>query len=48
MYSDQEYQLIFEGVAGSGFTGDIAIDDVIITTGECQPVAGCDFENVSF
>ena len=40
------YQLVFEGVVGTSFSSDIAIDDIIITTGECQPPAGCDFEKV--
>ena len=29
-------QVIFEGIAGSSYTGDIAIDDVAITSGSCD------------
>lgn len=28
-------QIIFEGVRGSGYLGDIAIDDVTLKKGEC-------------
>uniref|UniRef100_A0AAX7USA9 MAM domain containing glycosylphosphatidylinositol anchor 1 n=1 Tax=Astatotilapia calliptera TaxID=8154 RepID=A0AAX7USA9_ASTCA len=30
------FQIVFEGIRGSGFEGDIAIDDVSITRGECK------------
>lgn len=29
-------QVVFEGVRGTGYEGDIAIDDVSITTGKCK------------
>ncbi|KAK2503063.1 hypothetical protein MC885_005378, partial [Smutsia gigantea] len=29
------FQIIFEGVRGSGYLGDIAIDDVTLKKGEC-------------
>lgn len=29
-------QVVFEGVIGGGFQGDIAIDDISITKGQCQ------------
>lgn len=29
-------QIVFEGIRGSSFEGDIAIDDVSITTGKCK------------
>ena len=28
-------QVIFEGIRGSGFQGDLAIDDVLVTNGSC-------------
>ena len=34
-----DYQIIIEGVAGSGWRGDIGIDDIMLTTGAC-PRAG--------
>ena len=40
------YQLIFEGMVGNGVAGDIAIDDVTLLNGTCQPIGSCDFENV--
>ncbi|XP_071756180.1 MAM domain-containing glycosylphosphatidylinositol anchor protein 1 [Centroberyx gerrardi] len=30
------FQIVFEGIRGSGFEGDIAIDDVSITKGKCK------------
>ncbi|KAE8600239.1 hypothetical protein XENTR_v10013144 [Xenopus tropicalis] len=31
-----QFQVVFEGVRGSGIEGDIAIDDVTVRKGECQ------------
>nr|XP_054770410.1 MAM and LDL-receptor class A domain-containing protein 1-like [Lytechinus pictus] len=39
-----DYRIVFEGVAGSSFTSDIAIDDVRITNGSCLSQGDCDFE----
>jgi hypothetical protein len=36
--------VVFEGVRGSNYYGDIAIDDVSMTNGPCPPPASCDFE----
>lgn len=30
------FQIVFEGIRGSGYEGDIAIDDVSITSGKCK------------
>ncbi|KAM7442470.1 hypothetical protein ABFA07_008624 [Porites harrisoni] len=30
------HTITFEGIAGSSYTGDIAIDDVAITSGSCN------------
>jgi len=32
------YQIVFEGTIGSGYQGDIAIDDVSFSNGPCQPI----------
>lgn len=31
-----DLQVVFEGIRGSGYEGDIAIDDVSITIGKCK------------
>ncbi|KAH3887672.1 hypothetical protein DPMN_011690 [Dreissena polymorpha] len=31
-----QYQLVIEGVVGGGYLGDIAVDDITMTTGTCQ------------
>ena len=37
---------MFEGVRGHSYTGDIAIDDVLVRTdGECPSLGSCDFED---
>lgn len=33
-------QIVFEGIRGTDYTGDIAIDDVSITAGICQGTSG--------
>lgn len=45
-YIDDLYSLqaVFEGVIGSGFRSDIAIDDVKITNGACAGNGNCNFE----
>ena len=40
------FQIIFEGIAGSSFTGDIAIDDIYFTEGPCNRES-FEFDNVS-
>ena len=40
--SSSDYWLIFEGIRGSGYRGDIAIDDVEILDNACSH--DCDFE----
>ncbi|RDD40324.1 MAM and LDL-receptor class A domain-containing protein 2 [Trichoplax sp. H2] len=37
--SSQAFQVVFEATVGSGFTGDIAIDDISLTPG-CKPYSG--------
>ncbi|XP_066300036.1 MAM and LDL-receptor class A domain-containing protein 1-like [Branchiostoma lanceolatum] len=43
--STSSFQVVFEGERGTGFTGDIAIDDVQITDGACPNAGDCDFED---
>ncbi|XP_013397768.1 MAM and LDL-receptor class A domain-containing protein 1-like [Lingula anatina] len=38
------YQLVFEGIRGSNYRGDIAIDDISMTKGACTNPGACDFE----
>ena len=40
----KQYQILIKGVRGVGYTGDIAIDDLLITDGQCPPDGSCDFE----
>ena len=37
-------QLVFEGIRGYGYQGDIAIDDIKMTAGSCAGVGACSFE----
>eukprot|EP00057_Strongylocentrotus_purpuratus_P018006 XP_011672480.1 PREDICTED: MAM and LDL-receptor class A domain-containing protein 2 [Strongylocentrotus purpuratus] len=39
------YYIIFEGVRGNGFSGDIALDDITFHPGSCPTPNVCDFEN---
>lgn len=36
---------MFEGIRGSGYRGDISIDDIKLVHGSCAGVASCDFES---
>lgn len=38
-------QLVFEGVAGTRYAGDIALDDVTFNIGDCPQASVCDFED---
>nr|XP_054757008.1 MAM and LDL-receptor class A domain-containing protein 2-like [Lytechinus pictus] len=38
------YELVIEGVMGQSWYGDISIDDISLSEGECPPSAECDFE----
>ncbi|ESO97870.1 hypothetical protein LOTGIDRAFT_152977 [Lottia gigantea] len=42
--SPSSWEVVFEGVIGNGYQGDIAIDDVLITDGACQLPGDCNFE----
>ncbi|CAF0808194.1 unnamed protein product, partial [Brachionus calyciflorus] len=46
IFEYEDYEIVFEGIVGSSFDGDIAIDDVFIDTkGACRPIASCTFED---
>ncbi|XP_033751986.1 MAM and LDL-receptor class A domain-containing protein 1-like [Pecten maximus] len=42
--SNQPYQIVFEGLVGVSWQGDIALDDISVVTGPCPAPAVCDFE----
>ena len=42
--SNSDYWLVFEGVRGSGYQGDVAIDDVELLDNACPPPGDCNFE----
>lgn len=42
--SVSDYQLVFEGIRGNSFQGDIAIDDVVLLDNNCPPPGDCNFE----
>lgn len=37
-------QITFEGIRGAGEQGDIAVDDILLLPGACQPLGSCNFE----
>ena len=39
-------QVVFEGVRGKNFQGDIAIDDIVLKNGFCPSLKACSFEDV--
>lgn len=39
------YKVVFEGVKGTSYTGDIAIDDIKIMNGSCPTPGDCSFDN---
>ena len=39
-----DQQVLFEGVRGTSYTGDIAIDDFKLMDGACNQPGACDFE----
>ena len=38
-------QVVFEGVMTTGFSGDMALDDISFNDGHCPPTISCDFED---
>ncbi|XP_048242500.1 MAM and LDL-receptor class A domain-containing protein 2-like [Haliotis rufescens] len=45
LVSSINYIVYIEGTVGSGYQGDIALDDIGIIKGACPTPRGCDFEN---
>ena len=43
--NNNTYQIVFEGVRGSGYQGDIALDDVELQNTACRATVNCDFES---
>lgn len=41
--STQTFTLVFEGIRGNSYRGDIAIDDITLADGKCPPSLHCDF-----
>jgi len=41
------FQIIIEGTRGNGYLGDIAIDDICLTEGDCNRVNGSSLTPVS-
>ncbi|CAF1552804.1 unnamed protein product, partial [Adineta steineri] len=39
-----KFQVVFEGVVGPSFTGDISLDDITISPGACPASGSCTFE----
>ena len=40
-------KVVFEGVRGKDYQGDIALDDIVIKDGFCPPLKECEFEDVN-
>lgn len=45
LYTWNLFQLILEGIRGSDFCSDIAVDDITIMDGLCDADHQCDFSN---
>ena len=43
--SQTQFQVVFEGVRGQSYKGDIALDDISLQDGKCPPQALCTFED---
>lgn len=44
----QPFQLVFEGIVGKSYLGDIAIDDVSLKTGTCSQGAGANYQLIKY
>ena len=40
-------KVVFEGVRGKDYQGDIALDDIVIKDDFCPPLKECSFEEVN-
>ena len=43
-----DFKILFEGIVGKSYLGDVAIDDVFMSPESCQSPPDCDFENPKF
>ena len=43
--NSNSYKIVFEGVRGSSYQGDIALDDIELQNKACPPTINCDFES---
>ena len=46
--TDEPWAVAFESEYGTGFAGDLAIDDVFIRNGACPSLGSCTFESIDF
>ena len=44
IYRHLGFQIVFEGIRGQGYMGDIAIDDIKLSKGACASPGSCNFE----
>ncbi|XP_022096408.1 MAM and LDL-receptor class A domain-containing protein 1-like [Acanthaster planci] len=42
--STETYQILFEGIVGKSWGGDISLDDIKLIPGQCPPSHECEFE----
>jgi len=47
IYIDLCVKVVFEGVRGKSYQGDVALDDIVIKDGFCSPLKECEFEDVN-
>ncbi|XP_071956926.1 MAM and LDL-receptor class A domain-containing protein 2-like [Antedon mediterranea] len=45
VFTTEDFQIVFEGIVGSSYTGDIAVDDVKLLGYSCPDPSHCDFES---
>lgn len=45
IYATKNWLLQITATVGSGYRGDIAIDDLLFTGGSCPPMGSCNFES---
>lgn len=43
--NNNPYQVVFEGVRGASYQGDISLDDIQLSNRQCQATMDCSFES---